>query len=309
MNSLDAAITAGTQRYFAECKARIPGFVQSHFYYPGCWQTNKSAFGLDLIRAPINLFWAPIYTLIRLLIYLLNRFDWCRAAEWLGRLPAGFTTQVQKDLAEKLHQDLLRLNCTQSSLESHIAAATANIYVEQNSRITAELSERIEMLVREALREYRMTRTATSDITNTLTSTLIGAFAFYKFTPGGIGVGLLTAAYLAKKLAAQHFWLGEGLGSLFYSLFPPEPSLAVTAWSLLGVLTVFSVFASFSGLFTDPIQALLKIHHRRLNTMIDHIELDFLLAHGMKSSFHPKDQYLARLLDLLDMVKSNLHHY
>lgn len=308
MNSLDKAILDGAERYFDECRGRIPSFVQKNFKIPGCWGTNRSAFGFDLLRAPINLFWAPVYTLLSLMQYLFRRLDWLTLANWMSYLPAGFTTRVQQDLAKRLETDLFRLDCSHSSLESHIAKSTAELYTQNSTAAPAEVSERMEALVEEALREYRVTRTATSDITNTLTSTLIGAFAFYKFTPGGIGIGLLLATYVAKRLAVQDFWLGESLGTAYYYVFPPSPSTQVTLWSLLAVLTVFSIFASFSGLFTDPVQALFKIHHRRLHKMVGHIEQDFLRNHGMKSSFRPKDQYLARMLDLLDMIKSNLHH-
>ena len=41
---------------------------------------------------------------------------------------------------------------------------------------------------------------------------MLGAFAFQKFTPGGIGLGVVLASMLAKTLAARDFILGETIG-------------------------------------------------------------------------------------------------
>ncbi len=305
-NDIQQAIRRGTQNYFQGCRQRVPSFVNTHFFPPGSWHTNKVALGFDLLRAPLNLFWAPFYALTSALQFLFRRLGWSRTAKLLNCVPAGFTTRVQKHLAQQLYSDLLKLSCEHSRLERHIAKELQELYQGSHKEVNDSVNETIEHLVHEALMQYRITRTAASDITNTITSTLIGAFAFYKFTPGGIGIGILLATVLAKYLAVKDFFLGETLGSIYFYLFPPEPAFSLTVYSTLAVMAILSVFASFSGLLTDPIQALLRLHHKRLYKMLDHLERDFLREQEA-SSYRPKDQYLARLLDMFDVVKSHLY--
>ncbi|WP_075187276.1 DUF6635 family protein [Teredinibacter haidensis] len=303
---LNSVITEATRHYFESCRARIPGFIHRHFQYPGAWHTNRVALGLDIVRAPLNLFWAPVYALISFIKYLLHRKGYLSLASLLGKVPDGATTQVQKHLAKLIYSDLLQLDCEQSSLEVHIAAALEERYNESHPSINQQkiFAQRIGPLVHQALLQYRITRTASSDITNSIASTLVGAFAFHKFTPGGIGIGLILAAIIAKATAVNEFFLGRNIGYFYYALLPPEPSLELKAWSLLAVLAVLSAFASFSGLITDPLQSVTRLHHQRLHKMINHLEKDFL--EEANNSFRPKDQYVARILDMFDVIKPHL---
>ena len=57
--AIERAIQAGIARYFADCRARVPAFIDRHFHYPGAIATNRMALGWDMLRAPINLLWAP----------------------------------------------------------------------------------------------------------------------------------------------------------------------------------------------------------------------------------------------------------
>lgn len=308
---LNAAIVRGVDCYFERCRQRVPAFVDRHFHYPGTWETNRVALGFDLLRAPLNLFWAPVYATLALVRYGCRKRGKEKWVKRLGKLPDGFVTRVQRALVGRVSSELLCLETDPSELELCITDELKTLFdaTHDDSRHSAEFRNRIAPIVHEALVEYRITRTASSDITNALTSTVVGAVAFYKFTPGGVGIGFLLAAVLAKSLAVRDFFLGDFFGGIYYGLFPPDPSPAVTALSLTLVLVTLAVFASLSGLISDPVQSALGIHHRRLRKMIDHLQQDFhslLQADRRNTSFRPRDQYLARLLDVFDMVKSHL---
>lgn len=305
-NELEELVQSAINSYFESCRSRVPAFVKRHFRYPGAWHTNRVAFGLDMIRAPLNLFWAPIYALLSLARYFCKRKGYRQVANILAKCPDGFTTCVQKTLAEKIVTDLLKLDCSHNALAAHITRALRQRFAEDHHNLQQqqEFAERVTSIVDEALVQYRITRTASCDIANSITSTLLGAFAFNKFTPGGIGIGLVIATVLARMSAEKSFFLGETLGRVYYRFFPPEPSLQLTLWSLGGVLVLFAIFASFSGLISDPIQAHLGLHRHRLKRMIDHLEKDFQTE--SRSSFRPKDQYLARILDVFDALKSHV---
>ncbi|MBD3640512.1 MAG: hypothetical protein HUJ18_05895 [Marinobacter sp.] len=304
---IEQALHSGIERYFEDCRARIPAFIDRHFHYPGAIATNRKALGWDMLRAPLNLLWAPVYALASLVKVLTRKRTGLR---WLhnlaDRVPAGFTTRVQQHISGLIFVDLLNHGHEQSLLETYLVEALEAVY----ERHTGEpvdhqrFTERIEPLVDEALSQYRVTRTASADITNSITCTVLGAFAFQKFTPGGIGLAVVLASMLAKTLAARDFILGETIGGWYYSVFPPEPSLATTASVMVAVLAALSAFAAFSGVIFDPIQAAVGLHRRRLRKLLDHLQRDVTLR--TQSSFRPKDQFVARVLDTFDMIRSGL---
>ena len=223
------------------------------------------------------------------------------------RVPAGFTTRVQQHISSLIQADLLNNGQpTGHLLEDYLVEALEEVYERHSSEPVdhQHFIKLVEPVIADALRQYRVTRTASADITNSISCTVLGAFAFQKFTPGGIGLGVVLASMLAKTLAARDFILGETIGTWYYSVFPPEPSLATTAGVMLAVMAALAAFAALSGVISDPVQAALGLHRRRLHKLLDHLERDVSLS--TQSSFRPKDQYVARILDTFDMIRAGL---
>lgn len=304
---IEQAIHAGIARYFDDCRARVPAFIDRHFHYPGAFATNRKALGWDMLRAPVNLLWAPIYALaclINLLVPERTGLKWLHAVA--RRVPAGLTTRVQKHISELILTDLLNNSQDGKLLESYLVDALEEVYERHNREPVdhQQFSRMIEPLISDTLNQYRITRTASADITSNLSITVLGAFAFQKFTPGGIGLGVVLASMLAKTLAARDFILGERIGNWYYTLFPPEPSLATTAGVMLAVMVVIAAFAALSGVIFDPIQSAIGLHRRRLHKLLDHLQRDVNLS--TRSSFRPKDQFVARILDMFDTLRAGL---
>lgn len=301
------AIRSGIDRYFDDCRKRVPAFIDCHFHYPGAIATNRVALGWDMLRAPVNLLWAPVYALacfLRMMIPNRKRLAWLH--NMLGRVPAGFTTQVQQHISDLIQQELLNNGQARPLMECYLVEALEETYSRHTSEPVdhRQFTQTIEPLVADALGQYRVTRTASADITNSISCTVLGAFAFQKFTPGGIGLGIVLASMLAKVLAARDFILGETLGGWYYSLFPPEPTLATTASVMLAVMAALAAFAALSGMIFDPVQAAVGLHRRRLNKLLDHLERD--ITHSTRNSFRPKDQFVARILDAYDMIRAGI---
>ena len=243
--------------------------------------------------------------LILLLASLLQRLGWYRLANPLRRVPGGLNTRVQTHIADLIYSDLLRPSDNTNGsgqLQRTIVAALDELVAPEihNQKMVREL----EPVIADALGQYGLTRTASADITNSLMSAAIGAFAFKKFAPGGIAVGLLLASWWAQKLAVGGFFFGEFLGGLYYGLFPAQPTIGLSLVSIALVLACLAVFASLSGLITDPIQSWTGLHKYRLNKMIDHLQKDY--ERKRNNTFSPKDPYLARILEILDAAKSQL---
>lgn len=304
-NQIEQAIRIGVERYFVTQKAAIPQFVRTHFNYPGCWQTNRRAFGLDLVRAPLNLIWAPFYVMLVILLLMLSILGLKKASAWAKALPGGLTTQIQRYVNKHIQQQILDIDTLKQSITeslSELLEANPNNDIDDNAhnKVIDELS----IIVDQALNQLMLTRTASADITNTLFSTAAGAMLFKKFTPGGFGIGLLLAAYWAKTSATHSFFLGPTAGAWYYSVFTPEAGLTDQVIAIGFTMIVLAVFASFSGLVTDPIQSRLGLHQRRLRRMLNQLQQD--LIHKSSSRYKPLDPYIARILELLDTVKAQV---
>ncbi|UTF59344.1 DUF6635 family protein [Gilvimarinus sp. DA14] len=296
------AIDRGIAQYFAQRRDAIPLFVCQHFRYPGAWSTNRRALGWDLLRAPLNLLWAPFYLLSQLLAWLLHQAGLNSVARLLRKMPSGLQTQVQAYLMAQTQRQLLGLGDGASPLRDAIAQT---IVADENlGRLSTEQEQHLHKALVDALSQYALTRTATADIGNTLVATIAGAFTLQKFTPGGLAIGAVLAGVVANRLAVADFFLGPWLGSWYYALFPAEPETALLVLSTASVMALFAVFACFSGLISDPLQALLGIHQRRLEKMLYSLERD--MRSRTTGGFRPKDAYLARIMDIVDAARMGL---
>jgi len=83
-------------------------------------------------------------------------------------------------------------------------------------------------------------------------------------------------------------------------LFPALPSASLLMTTTGGLMLACTTFAAFAGVVSDPIQRRLGLHRRRLLRMIDALERQF--ADPASAGFVVHDQYVARVLDLFDLL-------
>ncbi len=256
---------------------------------------------------PTNLVWAPLYLLIRLIGLLFLKLKYPVLANALSKTPCGFETKVQRQTKACVYTELLGSPCHPDTCELHrfVLEALANTQNLPPKAIKdGAQTDKLGGIVNQTLSQYSITRTASADITNTLLSTAAGALTFKQFTPGGLGLGIVLASVYARYTATSDFIFGDTLGGFYYAVFPPEPSVQVIVIATFCILGFLSIIASFSGLLTDPIQYCLGLHQRRLKKLIQHIKEDFKTQ--SRASFHPKDQYLARIMEVFDALKTHL---
>jgi len=307
LTTIENAFEKGIDKYFDHCHMSVPFFCKQHFQYPGAWQTNRVAFGFDLIKMPINLLWAPIYVSLQILAWSFQFGGWQTASRRLKNIPSGFLTHVQKHVRDLIYWELLArgdvspaetiYRFTSEEIEKVVSKSHENFD-------RAGLRHTLKPNLKNALEQYVITRTASADIANTLISSIVGAIALKKFTPGGFAIGLIVASTFAQYHAAGDFIFGEALGKIYYGIFPQSPSTTLVVACTLVVLCGLAIVAALSGLITDPLQHALGIHQYRLRKMIKHLKQDFC---GNKTAgFHPKDQYLARIMEIFDTIKTHI---
>ncbi len=115
-------------------------------------------------------------------------------------------------------------------------------------------------------------------------------------------LGPVLAAAIAQKAAVASFPLGASLGGAWYGLFPAVIGPWAVASTTVGLVAVGAVVAAFVGLVADPVQRALGLHRRRLDRMLRSIETN-LKGQG-PAAYAPRDHYVARLIDVVDMIRA-----
>ncbi len=255
----------------------LHAFCQRNFGWRGAVGLNRVALGADLLRAPCNVFYAPVWLLAQLSASLMLRLGFSRLGASLYTLPPGMRTRVQRELCRRIENELL-----------------PEILPDQ---VTPEQQQ----LIRQALDRYVAARNATAEITANLLVLISGVLLFHTFTPGGMGWGQQAAQVLNQQWKISHSWAGEWLGGLWYSWFPPQTPIWLTAACIAGALCFIAITAALSGIVADPVQNLLGLQQRRLRRMLANLRR--ALRDGNSAPWRPPEPFLARLFDGLDWLR------
>lgn len=307
-----AAVHDGVLRYIADRHARVAPFVDAHFSLSGTLRLHRAALGWDVARAPLNLVMAGPQVGLHATAAGARRLGAHRLAERLGRPRLVRQTAVAREIAWLLHTELLELPAHQGRRQASRDALAEAILADP--ALLATLQPMLaaigaagqDPVVRDrmqaAVSAYAETRHAAAEIVTALCSLGTGAAALSKLTPGAMTLGPALAAMLAQQAAIASFPLGTGLGSLWYAAFPAAPSAALLVGLTGGLMAGASVVAAFAGVLADPVQRRLGLHQRRLHRLIDALERQLLDPES--AGFSARDHYVARLLDMMDIVAS-----
>ena len=304
----------GVRRYFAACRDRIRPFVDQNFSLRGSIRLHRAAIGWDIARAPLNLTMAAPQIGLLLAARAANRLGARRAAAHLRGKQLVVHTAVGKELAWRLHTDLLQLPYTSDGRVSATDSLAETILADP--RVIAALTPALEAIgthgddpaLREhldaAMIEYARTRAASTEITTAIISLTVGALALGRLTPGALSLSPALAAAVAKRATAlslpMAFPLGGALGSLWYTLFPVAPAAVLVMGLTGGLLTATTAASAFAGVIADPVQRRLGLHERRVRRLVDTLERQ--MQDPAAPAFMVHDHYVARVLDLFDVA-------
>jgi hypothetical protein len=307
----DIAIERAIGRYIRSRKEKVPAFTRRYFSFKGALRLNRKALGADLYKTPLNVVWTLPYLGLKASSSLLKRVGSEKIPSQVERLPAGFETRVQKEIKWLIFTELLEMPYAQEGREATKDALLEDILnqPEISSLFDHELSKihsksknpKFRSALETNLLEYSKNRTAAADLAGTVITLSSGAAMFQQMTPGAISAGSALATAIAQQAAISNFILGPTLGGLYYGLFPASASIGLVVASTGSIMAVLAILTSFSGVITDPIQQKLGLHKSRLNRLIDCLERE--LRGAGDSQFKIRDQYVARVFDLLDLFK------
>jgi hypothetical protein len=300
----------GVRRYFEARRRRIRPFVDRNFSLRGSISLHRAAVGWDIARAPLNLTMAGPQVGLLLAARAAGKVGATRLASRLGGKRLVVHTAVGKELAWRLHADLLELPYRSDGRVFARDALAETIL--SDPRVVAALTPALEAIgtrgddpalrrrLEAAMTEYARTRAAATEIATALLSLGAGAFALRKLTPGALSLGPTLAAAIAQRAAVMSFPMGGALGSIWYTVFPVAPSAFLVAGLTGGLLAASTVAAAFAGIVADPVQRKLGVHEWRLRRMLDALERQ--MEDPTAPGFVVHDHYVARLLDLFDIA-------
>ncbi len=315
------------RRYAQDRRARIPAFIDRHFSLAGSLRLHRRAVGRDLVRGPVNLMLA-----VPQLGLELGAAAGRAAAR---RLPAAgavplraladrlearrlfLETDVGAEIEWLLYAELIELPYAQAHPRLGRRVTTRDALAEAifaDPRIDEALRRVVGEIARcaddpdfrarltDLMVTYTSSRAAATDIASSLLSLGVGALAFRQITPGLLSLGPAIAGAIAKHMAVASFPLGAGLGGLWYGVFPAHPAPLLIAGVGGSLFLAAASLTAFAGVIADPVQRRLGLHRRRLERLVAAIETD-LRGEG-PAGFVLRDHYVARVLDLLDVLRA-----
>jgi len=308
---IEDAVERGIDDYVAERHRRIPAFVERTFSLRGAFDLHRRTFVRDFYKHPVNVVWAPPALLVHGLGALLERGGAGRLGERLRRFPLGLETALERELAWRVHTDLLELPYVQrertSERDALMEAVLARPEVAElceaylaELRANAARPEARAALERN-LTEYGKTRLGVTDLAGTLISLGLGYAAFQHATPGALSAGGSAAAAIAQQLAIANFTLGPTLGSIYYGIFPASASAPLLVAATGAWMASVGVLAALAWVVVDPVLARTGVHERRLARFVDALGADL---RRRESRYRVHEHYVARVFDVLDLLRS-----
>ena len=266
------------EQYIAECRGRVDGFVERHFSLQETIALQKQSLVSDLLCHPINALWSIPSLFLKKLIEVPMKLGWRSGADLITLVPTGLKTRYQKEIEQLIATELLDWPCTMGDRR-----ASSNGLLERMKRhkqVGPLLSSGV--FSDEALRElsdipclvaeHSAGRIVVLDTAATVLTLAAGWLFFGDHSLGISGIGGLIARNRAKEEAASTFMFGSGLGSAFYSVFPPNPSF----WQVMGATLIVglsvTVMSLLVGMLSDPCLKRAGFQHTRLNMLIDAVE-------------------------------------
>jgi hypothetical protein len=301
---LDEAIV----RHFTKARARIPAFVDRHFGWRGAWRLNRKGLGRDLYRAPLNAALILPHTGLRLAALIFDRRGQRDTAEWLRSRDLFLKTDVAREIEWRIWTELLELPYRDGTRVSRHDGLAREMLTD--IRLANRLDAVHKAMQRhwhadgyrarlgEALSAYSGNRAAAAEIANIFMSLGAGAAMLHQATPGVLTLGPALANLIAQGLQVQS--VPAGMAALALGVAPAHASTTLVASATAAVAATLAATSAVSGALTDPIQASLGLHQRRLLALTNAVEL--LLLGDDRARLVAHDHYAGRVGDLVDLL-------
>ena len=266
------------EQYIADCRSRVDSFVERHFSLQETIALQKQSLVSDLMCHPVNALWAIPSLFVKKLIEVPMKLGWRSGADLMTLVPAGFKTRYQREIEQLIAVELLDWPCTmggrRASPNGLLERMQCHKHVGQmlgsgalSDEVLRELSD-----IPRLVAEHSAGRIVVLDTAATMLTLAAGWLFFGDHSLGISGIGGVIARNRAKEEAASTFIFGSGLGTAYYSIFPPNPSF----WQVMGATLIvgltITAMSLLVGMVSDPCLKRVGFQHTRLNMLIDAVE-------------------------------------
>lgn len=273
------ALNEAIDDYCRSCRVRLVSFVQRHYSLSESIRLQRRSLFTDLLCYPLNALWAVPYLSLRKIVESLDTLGWGNATPLLSRVPSGIRTRYQREIDRLIGTELLawaseweiqygRKNGLDAALRASSALSGQFGAAELRQLMLVAAEE-----VHRAMEHHSSGRALVSDLAGSAGTVLAGWLLFKDRSLGLLGIGDRLARERAHEVAASHFFLGRGLGSAWYGMFPPEPSTSDVIWATLLVGAAVTCFCLLVVVLSDPLRKAMGLQQRKLGELIDEIEL------------------------------------
>lgn len=266
-------------QYINERRQMTESFVEAHFTLERAIEVQKKTVLLDLLFYPVNALWSIPYLSLRKTIETLDKIGWTKFNKALEVIPSGFKTRYQKATEKLLAEEFLQIEKFTENITRELEGVlTPEDFSRLKKQILTECAKEIE--------KYTASQVLVSDITSTVLTLLVGRLFFGDSNLDILGIGSRIAHKMARDSAANSFFLGKGLGSVFYRVVPVEPSRTQIFLSTLAVGFFLTGFSLVTSVLSDPLRKKLGLHQKKLSSLLSHLEerLFLLIKNELKQA-------------------------
>ena len=307
---IDNAVSRGVARYIATREEKVPHFVNRHYSLRGALQIHAHAFGWDLVRVPVNIIWSLVNLVLALIGLVAKIVRLKRISQYIKKIPPSIETDMDRQIKWLVITELLELPYADGPRKSDQDALMDEIMKDPDLRDL--IDEQLQSVkgaqdkpefwqnLERKLAEYGATRTGAADLASNVMVLFCSKLALGQTAYGTLSAGSAVSVSLAQSIAVSNFWLGSAAGSYYYAVIPVAVSLRFLIAITAAIAIVLAFVSTFIGIITDPIQAKLGIHQKRLCKLIKAIQRD-LVEEG-KGDFQLREKYVGRVFDIVDYL-------
>lgn len=249
--------------YIQERRSRIPLFLAAHLDNRECVRIQKRHLLKDLIRNPINVFWAMPYFSIKKTLEISEKVGFDQAGNLLQKIPRSLKTDYQREIERLVMQDLFEL----PELEAKLLGSCS-----------PDFAKTLIKIIHLEIGQYCTRQNEVSDLLASGSIVLLSHLTFGDKSLDLFGLGSKIASKWAYKKAASNFFLGENLGRAFYRYSPPTPSDKNVFLFTTLVLLAFALMTTVIGVLSFPTQKRFGITSRQLHGLVESINDRLLLT-------------------------------
>ena len=278
MTQISVAFEECVNQYIADRKEHIIPFVKRHFSLQQTIAIQKQTFLRDVFANPLNSLWSIPYLTLKKIIETLDKQGWRQFTIHFSKIPSGIKTGYQKEIETIVANEFLRWS-SDGDIQANelLKIMHAHPILKKTLFSETEIVLPVNLEFCEVLENYSSSRASVADLAGSLLTLAAGWLYFGDKSLGILGIGDRLARRMAKDKAASQFFLGKGIGSSFYTMFPPQPTSSQIFLSTLTVGALLTVVSLIASALSDPLRKKMGLHERKLNALLDDLETNLLV--------------------------------